>query len=133
MIKHIYAKHLANGGGSTRFDGSTPQRGFAVGMPWTSGTTQRREWTEADIERFINKYTVNLHAEAFDHVAIGTWYDEATGLSWIELSLIIEDRAAAIALGRQFGQIAIADLSKSPVQIIEIAPAVSEFVEGLVR
>ena len=41
---------------------------------------------------------------------IGGWMDEQTGLYYFDATVIVEDRAAAIALGRLNNQLAIFDL-----------------------
>lgn len=76
--------------------------GFAVAL----ACTQNSHGVEG-LENVISVVTSGTSGAT----CVGGWLDQETGLYYYDATVIIEDRAAAIAFGRMQGQIAIFDLN----------------------
>ena len=78
--------------------------GYAVALNATQNS-----FGAAGLESVINL----VAAGTLGATCIGGWLDEVTGLYYYDAVVIVEDRDAAIILGREQQQIAIFDLSNS--------------------
>jgi hypothetical protein len=61
--------------------------------------------------------TANLDLLRDPRNCIGTWYNEADNITYLDISAVLPDREDAIALSRRYNQIAAFDLAR--LQVIE--------------
>jgi hypothetical protein len=62
------------------------------------------------IERLKIFLNANHYLLSDPRICVGTWYDEANDLSYIDIVAVLPSRETAIALGKKYNQIAIYDL-----------------------
>jgi len=101
-------------------EGHEPRKfGFAVSLSKEyEAQVKGRYITRRDLEKFIAKNNVMLSDPAYN---LGTWYNEETDLSVIDISRIVADESRALVLGRAHGQVAIYDIVND--EAIRIEPA----------
>jgi SPP1 gp7 family putative phage head morphogenesis protein len=101
----------AAGGGSTYnlFTGDQAGQQLYAVSPFTDEGEKVRgkELMREDVEGYIRRY-LNLLLDPRNNV--GTWYNEADGFTYLDISITLPDRALAEKVGREFNQIAIFDL-----------------------
>jgi hypothetical protein len=64
------------------------------------------------IEAFIKRNTDLLDDP---RCAVGTWFDEESGYTYLDITATLPDKKLALELGRQYNQIAIFDLERSEI------------------
>lgn len=111
-IDAIMLKSLRQSGGATIHPetGEAPRTGFMVSLPGAEKTLPNLSATTGAA---VRRYLKALKALFTGHPAIyaGAWVDKHTGKVFLDASLCVPDREAAVTLGRQFGQIAIYDVT----------------------
>ena len=65
--------------------------------------------TPSDLTAYIK---ANRDALARPHAAVGTWYDPDNQVTYLDIVIVIEDKAQATELGVQYNQIGIFDLGR---------------------
>jgi hypothetical protein len=102
---------LHQGGGSTTniVTGEHPTEGFVVAAEKARNKQFDRAIDQADIGQYVNANREALEKEGY---FLGTWLDEDTGITHLDVVRIFDNRADAMRLGRELGEKAIFDLSK---------------------
>jgi hypothetical protein len=118
ITAQLKSLHYTIGGGSINIEGTTPTCGYAVALPWTSRVRSGRKLTTYDIGSFVEDHFVTM-SDSNGNLVFGTWYDATANKSYLELSLVVDDRQAARALGKQLNQIAIYDFQYGKVITLE--------------
>jgi hypothetical protein len=118
ITAQLKSLHYTIGGSSINIEGTTPTCGYAVALPWTSRVRSGRKLTTYDIGLFVEDHFETV-SDSNGNLVFGTWYDQATNQSYMELSLVVDDRQAARALGKQLKQIAIYDFQYGKVITLE--------------
>lgn len=89
--------------------GMRPEKGFAVAVP---GAEQVVGTVEALTPRHINQYRQTHAAKlAEPDTFLGAWVDTTDGQVYLDISVVFDDRDAAIEYGRSSNQKAIFDLA----------------------
>ena len=99
-------------------EGHEPRKfGFAVSMSKEYEVPVKGRYiTRRDLEKFIANNNVMLSDPAYN---LGTWYNEATDTTLIDVSRIVADKSRALALGAANKQEAIYDIVNDEVVPIE--------------
>ena len=108
IAKLIAERTLENGGCTMSIDGCEPLTGFAVG---TGGiVVPLSQFSEEVVERFSQSIgeRVLINGERFG-AYIGTWVDN--GMVYLDRTVIIHDKDAALKTGLALKQQAIYDIS----------------------
>ena len=104
------SEHKAEGGSTFTTDGKKLEKGFSVSTHVDlTKSIPGKEITEQDIADFIETNKMLLGVDP--SLSIGTWYNEKTNTSMIDVVSIEPDLNKAIALGEKHNQIAIYSLS----------------------
>jgi hypothetical protein len=137
-VARVVALHEANGGVTynLHFGNVAGKPLYAVSLcPERSKVVAGRSVDAAIVRRFILDND-DLLGDPRNNV--GTWYNESDDTTYLDISTALPDRDEAVAIGRQYNQIAIFDLSA--LQALDIGgtgepvtdlPAVAERVPPL--
>jgi hypothetical protein len=112
IAAQVAALHRANGGATVNL-----YRGDLAGedlyvvdvYPELSEAVAGPDIDPAQIRQFINAHLSRLTDSRNN---VGTWFNEADGYTYLAVSTALPDRAQAIALGQQYDQIGVFDLSR---------------------
>jgi hypothetical protein len=111
-LADVVKAHNENGGST--FDVKTGENLagknlYAVSIfPGESAKWNHKNITELELAAFIE---YNSHSFKHDSTALGTWYNDSDGFSYLDI-VVLTSKAKAIKLGRAHGQIAIFGLKK---------------------
>lgn len=103
--------HEANSGSTTHFRWGdlSGQPLFVVSLfPDLGIIKQGKAVSKAELTAFA-KANLNLFADP--RVCLGTWFNEADGNTYIDINVVLADKAAAVELAKRYNQIAIFDLA----------------------
>jgi hypothetical protein len=64
--------------------------------------------TAREIERYMWDHSEDL---AVENVVFGGWRDPETGIAFLDVSMVINDRTEALRLARQYDQLAVFDFA----------------------
>ncbi|MFJ1932625.1 hypothetical protein ACIOGZ_08095 [Kitasatospora sp. NPDC088160] len=98
---------LANGGATWAPGRAAPTEGFMVSLAGTELSIPVDEFTDDSLARFQQEHAGRLAAD--DRLYFGAWLDGPN--VYLDLSLCIPDRAAALRVARAEHQRAVFDLS----------------------
>ena len=113
------ALHRASGGATVnlyRGDLAGQSLYVVVVYPELSETVLGREVDPARLRQFIADH-LTLLADPRNN--LGTWFNDEDGYSYLDVSTALPDRAQALALGAQYNQMGVFDLSQ--MAMIELA------------
>jgi len=103
--------HTANGGSTFTLDGrdmiGQPKASVSI-FPERSKLVEGREITNEDLESFVEE-NKDLFEGNEDVLAVGTWFDEESGQTYIDVIAVL-DKKTAENLGREYNQKAVFDL-----------------------
>lgn len=110
LAHRLLTETLANGGSTvsvTAPEAPTPQTGYAVALPLCERIVPLVSLTVDAIETYVVDRTNDLwsHPGAY----VGAWVND--GSAYLDLSMVIEDKATALKVGAEYRQIAIYDLA----------------------
>lgn len=109
-VRLIEQMHQEEGGAtfSLYFGNVADQELFAVSLyPERSVQVRGRSVSTRRLLAFVIQ---NQDLLADPRTAIGTWYNEEDDTTYLDVTAVLPDREQAVALGRQYNQIAIYDL-----------------------
>jgi len=103
--------HKSNGGSTFSLDGrdliGQPKASVSI-FPERSKIVEGREITEQDVIDYLEENKDILEGNE-DVLAVGTWFDEGSGNTYIDISAVL-DKDIAVNLGKQYNQKAVFDL-----------------------
>ncbi|MFT2017746.1 hypothetical protein ACMA1D_18180 [Streptomyces sp. 796.1] len=88
----------------------TPTSGFMVSLAGSERTFPVSRFTANELSEYVRDYAYRAAEESLFY---GAWIDG--GLVYLDLSVNVQDRSQAIALGRLESQLAIFDVANSEV------------------
>jgi hypothetical protein len=110
--QQIAALHRERGGSTFNLyvGDLSGQRLYAVSLyPERSLVTHGAEIDATAVTRFIAR---NMDLLQDPRNSVGTWFDEVSGFTYLDVSATIADAQQAIALGQRYNQVAIFDLDR---------------------
>jgi hypothetical protein len=110
VVRQVEALHTANEGSTFNlyFGDMAGRRLYAVSLyPERGVVLEGRQVDLKVLHRFILD---NLDLLRDPRVSVGTWFNADNGLTYLDVSATVPERAQAIQLARQYNQIAIFDL-----------------------
>lgn len=106
-----------NGGCTLKDDGTHATQGYAVGLGGAEALDPKRPYFEQVLRivndaRRVDAISVYLlGAVDCDSTAFGAWRDSETGRDYVEPIQILTDRATALTVAAERGELAIYDLT----------------------
>ncbi len=103
--------HEANGGSTTHFRWGdlSGQPLYVVSLFPDLGVIKRgKAISAAELTAFAKTH---LQLFADPRVCLGTWFNEADGNTYIDINVVLADKATAVELAKRYNQIAIFDLA----------------------
>lgn len=115
VVEGMAAAHNAHGGSTTNAVDGDLVRTNSYSVSVFPDLTTRIPGKNVTAEQ-ISEFAVKLQAAGIDtrspNISIGKWYDEESGITFLDAVFTTRDRDLAIQLGRQFNQKAIYDLGE---------------------
>lgn len=111
---HVVERHITHGGSSTNIaTGQGPKGGYMVAVT-PADVVPGRTINWGQVEHYLTcadplkdfRRTHNLH-----NAYLGTWYDENTDESYIEVSVRVETLTEALELAAKHSQLAVYDVA----------------------
>lgn len=96
----------ANGGATRTLHGNSPQTGYMVSVPGPEKVL--KALTARSVEAFVKTHERKLN---FLGSYLGVWFNSEDGLWYLDISVNIRTRSAALKAGRKWSQIAIWDVA----------------------
>lgn len=112
--------HNGNGGATVALEGrvySGGDRGYAVSVdPWRTVKVEGPIIAPADVQRFLDDNTNAFRHddEGLAH-CVGTWFNPVDGLTYIDVTLVVDSLCRALRFAKAHNQIAIYDLQRGVV------------------
>lgn len=104
--------HSQHGGSSVSLgDLQTPTRGYLVSIAGYGYNLPYRFLMGLDVAYYISASIENARRQKAGELFIGTWLDDTTGYSYLDLSINVRDKGTALAIARTNKQIAIYDVA----------------------
>ena len=110
----IFKQTIENQGCSMNLDGLSPVKGYMVGISGHEKKVNISDFNAGHIDSFIRANLSLLHSRYY---FIGTWIDN--DMVYIDLSMNVESKQAALICGKESGQICIWDVEKK-VEIYQL-------------
>lgn len=106
-----FETHKENGGSTFSLDGrdlmGQPKASVSI-FPERSKIVEGREITPEDLSGYLEENKDVLEGNE-DVLAVGTWFDEESGNTYIDISAVL-DKDIAVKLGKEYNQKAVFDL-----------------------
>lgn len=111
IVSSVIENHAADGSATISSNGESllGQPSFAIAVfPHRSTKIKARFLHEEFVRQFVMD---SCHLITTPNVAIGTWYSDEEGVTYLDVCVVENDLDRAVMVGERFNQIAIFDLS----------------------